>query len=195
MEPASAAAPPAPVNFNEGSSINTNTRDNNNIVWKNVNIINPGQGENVGQIIVRGVEPKEETAKLRFFFNEQGQQFFKYGGHIFLTLEQGLWESWVAGGSKGGNVSPVADKKYTLELLDSEAYIENFALKYREEFRVLVEFDYSHRRFLPYPMFHVAQSSGASFENLNGGVSYQLQSRRPTIIPSILSFLLGTEIK
>ena len=93
-----------PMTFAEGVSINTNTRNNNNIAWRNMNIVNDVMlPEGVSnEVIVRNIS--REFDRLHLGVIDFSKETFLQFGNITLFLEDELLERWFEGGAKSEGI-------------------------------------------------------------------------------------------
>ena len=160
---------PYGMTYPEGSNIYANTKNNNNIVWKNVQINNDipgivspgGTGVGNGAVIVRNVETIPVKIKLGFKVpvEELGNSIFDKGT-IKVNLGTDLFDKWNAGGRVGNGVALAYELRSPRELdpiiggidistpvlvpiltiTNPNAYIGNITLAGREEHTISMEF-------------------------------------------------------
>lgn len=129
-----------PMTFPEGLDVNFNTRFNNNIVWKNVNIVDlvPFQAVPV-EFIVRNV--RADSARLRLRFREpeaqRGDPFVRRG-KLVVTLDDALAERWKVTGQEAEGVKPVDDKTFEVDEVETSITVEAGG---REEYTVVIHFE------------------------------------------------------
>ncbi|WBB75687.1 hypothetical protein O7602_09350 [Micromonospora sp. WMMD1128] len=116
-----------PMTF-EGPDIGTNTRNNNNIAWRNVDSVRLVAG---GPAIVRpfaiGNSLKVET-KNDLVFTQPGEPIQRVGGRVVVDLGPTLFERWQAGGKVGTGVREVG--KNQVEVVEpAKASLGNLVLK------------------------------------------------------------------
>lgn len=133
------AAAPFGMTFPEGAAIGANTKNNNNIAWKNITVVDNLPGPLLASPnLIRNVFDKQVKASLRFANTEEiGASFFDQG-QIIVDLEPKLFERWAAGGRIGKGVQ-VLDRTRLL-IAAPDAAIENIALDPGETFSVEVQF-------------------------------------------------------
>ena len=127
------AVPPYGMAVAEGSSVVANTRNNNNIVWKNVTVVNsiPCAQQDVEQVMVQNILSNQfAPMALRFQVTNKltsatNAQFFQFGT-MDVDLGPALFSEWQAGGSLGSGVTNFAGTM--LRLLSSDANITNITL-------------------------------------------------------------------
>lgn len=124
---------PYGMTFPEGSSVWSNTVDNNNIAWKNViiNNNNPGKFEPFGTTIVRNVEEKANFINLNFASQKDdiGQYLIDFK-RIQLYCSKDFIKRWAEGGKRGKDVILVNDS--VVEILSANATMEHIFLRYNE---------------------------------------------------------------
>jgi hypothetical protein len=145
--------PPAPfgMTFPEGSDINTNTRNNNNIAWKNITVVDDFPGAlKVASILVRNVFRNRVLAGLRFADTQEiGASFFDFG-RIVVDLKPELFKRWREGNGVGRGIEPAtAAGGSTIRIASPEAFIQNIRLEPGEVFSVDVRFELSKGYQLP----------------------------------------------
>ncbi|WFE41035.1 hypothetical protein [Micromonospora sp. WMMD998] len=116
-----------PMTF-EGPDIGTNTRNNNNIAWRNVDSVRLVAG---GPAIVRpfaiGNSLTVET-KNDLVFTQPGESIQRVGGRVVVDLGPTLFERWQAGGKVGTGVREVG--KTQVEVVEpAKASLGNLVLK------------------------------------------------------------------
>ena len=129
--------------FNEQTniSIGVNTKNNNNIAWKNLSVYNLNTTDFVPPtaVFIRGI--KSKTINVRFIdkgFNEQlKNNFFELGGTIQATLDPKLFERAEANGSLKG--VQIIDKNKIL-ITSREASIANLPIDIDETFGITFDF-------------------------------------------------------
>jgi len=126
----------------EVTDVGVNTRNNNNIIWKNLTVIG-GLPESQAEVrdesvIVRNVKTNAQaTTKFRFrLTNKRNQEsFFQYAS-IDVNLGPQLFAKWVQGGQQGQGFQ-VTGISNTLRLLAPNATIDNIELD-PDEWRVFI---------------------------------------------------------
>lgn len=160
------------MTFVEGGSINTNTRNNNNIAWRNMNIVNdfllPEGVSN--QVIVRNISRREDTIALGVIDLSERNTFIDFG-EITLDLGDELLERWIKSGAKGeGIIFDERSRKITLA--SKKAMLYGMVMEAAEEFKVNISF------VAPKPTgqtFHISLTQYDSKLKPVGGVDYLIQ--------------------
>lgn len=116
-----------PMHTIEGTSVYTNVKNNNNIAWKNEEIydINPGDKH---WVYVRNLS--NATATMRLNFSPATDQPYNPNfydmGTMTVTLDDNLYQEWVAGGNVGNNIEDAGNG--TLQITGPGAYIGNITM-------------------------------------------------------------------
>ena len=117
-----------PMTVPETSDINANTRNNNNIVWRNVNVVALG-GDTVTEtvrMLIRDVgRSREQGIYAIAFRTPKGEPSFLNAGEVTVKLDDNLRRVWEAGGSRSTGTKPAGD---ALRVGDG-ATIDNIALR------------------------------------------------------------------
>ena len=167
-----------PMAVAETADIDANTRQNNNIVWRNVNII--------------AAPPDADTVEASFFvqnlsggmfsieFSDSAlfpKQAFIECGRISIRLDEGLHAAWKKGGAKGVGIKEAGDR---IQVTAARGSIDNLQLGRQKKARVLFYFERAKSAIPDKFDFHVVQSilvGGRETERVRktlGGVSYEI---------------------
>lgn len=148
--------PQDPMRFAEGTNISLNTQNNNNIVWRNVNIVNliPGRlggpsltGRAAGgpaqtvEFIFRNVE--ESDVKLNLVFQQDKDETGTVGGFlergaITVELTPEMAEIWAAHGNQGRGIRRIDGQTFMVVEDGGFIYVP---LQGKQEFPVKVTFE------------------------------------------------------
>jgi len=124
---------PYGMTFPEGTSVWANTKDNNNIAWKNIIINNdiPGMVRPFGTSIIRNTVEKTTFIKLNFISrpDDIGQDLSKFKS-IRLFFTKDFIRRWAEGGKRGKDVVLINDS--VIEVTSSNATMEHIFLRYNE---------------------------------------------------------------
>ncbi|MGE5602501.1 MAG: tyrosinase family protein [Nitrososphaerales archaeon] len=135
-----AGAPGFGMTFPEGSDIVANTRNNNDIAWKNVTVVDNFPGAlGIRSLIVRNLFDKDVLTSFRLLSRGGFAGTFLDMGRIFVDLGPELFARWRAGGSVGKGVEAGAENR--IQIFTADAEIQNIALKPGEMFPVDVRFE------------------------------------------------------
>lgn len=126
---------PYGMTFPEGSGVSTNVRNNNNIVWKNVTVVDDIPASRYGEIryslIVRNTDMRAARHNLQFEVNNplNAEDYFKYG-NIDVIAPDAFVENWRLNDSVGANIEPM--DRNTWRIMANDAWIGNIQLAPRE---------------------------------------------------------------
>lgn len=135
---------PYGMTYPEGTGIYTNVKNNNNIVWKNITVVDDFTGPNgpmaAGWVTVRNVERENANIRLNFLTpkKERENPFLRYG-RIYVDLGEKLYERWREGGMVGDGIKMMEGTK--IEVVKFDANISNMKLKPEEMHTIKFEFD------------------------------------------------------
>lgn len=169
---------PFGMTFPEGSSVWSNTVDNNNIAWKNVIINNFVLGLNnpFGTAIIRNTDQAAKFINLNFVSKKDdiGQDLSQFK-RIRLYFTPDFLKSWIEGGKRGKDVVMVNDS--VVELTSSNATMEHIFLRYKEIGPVSLSLKTKKEPVLSadqYFNFDIVQYSEGS-NTPQGGQTYQIK--------------------
>jgi Common central domain of tyrosinase/Bacterial Ig domain len=185
--------PTAPfgMTFPEGTDVYTNTRNNNNIAWKNVTVVDNFPGAlRLSSILVRNVFGQTIQAGLRFA-NTQDEfaSFFNFG-RIFVDLKPELFKRWRQDGQVGQWIRISGDPEFTstIEILSPAAFIQNIRLEPGEVFSVDVRFELFKDYQLPrgvLPKWDLIQTGAPDNPNaILGGQRFDVDFRKIVPLPA-----------
>jgi hypothetical protein len=187
-------APVAPFGMTspEGPDVWVNTKNNNNIVWKNLTVVDavPGlqAGSEAESVIVRNVEPKKQAlVKLGFkLANKRNQDSLFQFGTIDINLGPELFAKWDRGGRQGKGFEVVG--KETLRLFTTEATLENLMLEPEEWHPLGLDFRLVNRPPPKSPALYGLtvtqyQMDDAGNANPVGGQAYEINLNKIPLIP------------
>ncbi len=125
----------------EGASVQTNTKNNNNIAWKNITVVDnfPGALRRTS-ILMRNTAAQTVAAALAFAAErEPGGGTFLDFGRILVDLGPELFARWIQGDSVGTGIEPVGGSVF--EVRSPEALIQGIRLEPEEAFPIEVRFE------------------------------------------------------
>lgn len=154
----------------ETADIGNNTRQSNNIIWRNLNI--------------EAMDPDNDEKKETFYMqsNERSiglkisddalfpKHAFVETGKVFLQLDDRLYAAWKKAGARGTGIK-AGDKE--IEITAAKASIDNIALYTREKIKATLRFVKTKQTISDRYHFTIQQSD-ASGKNVAGGVSYEI---------------------
>jgi hypothetical protein len=139
-----------PFAFTETSNIGANTRNNNNIAWRNTTVVSLMRfiSQN-DEFLVRNISPSAESIDLKLRF--RGGDLIADGGEVLLDLGL-LFGPWIEAGQHGSNIDVVPETT-RVRLLADPATIAGIPLAFgqAENVTMIVSADEP----VPYPgTFH-----------------------------------------
>lgn len=94
--------------FNLGPNTYADTRNNNNVSWRNEHILPIGHGIPFGTIFAVGNVTRERTTNTLVFQDPTGR-FADIGGTLTVDLGPQLFQEWKAAGGRGTGIRVVGD--------------------------------------------------------------------------------------
>jgi hypothetical protein len=131
------------MTYPEINSTGRNTAYNNNIVWKNVTVIDSitdGLGDN--DVIVANTYPEPVLINLRLEapVSELGDTFLDYGD-VVINLEQELFDNWTDNGQQGEGFEIIEPNSLRMLSPDS-TLIAEIPIDANEKFTAYMRFDF-----------------------------------------------------
>lgn len=172
------AQDPLPV---EVADPNVNVRKSNNLVWRNVNVVDlVSFSAFSANMIVRNIETGSAEVKVSFYDRiEPGVvNPFLRRGRITVDLGSALFDLWRRGGMRGGNVAIVGSS--SIQILADGAWIQ-LSMRGREEGTISLRFEDTATGTLQTRtepnVFEVRQTNlRDKVEKVQGGVTYEIES-------------------
>lgn len=170
------AQDPLPV---EVADPNVNVRNSNNLVWRNVNVVNLSSAVSFSaNMIVRNIDTGSAEVKVSFHDRIEPGVLnpFLRRGRITVDLGAALFATWRRSGSVGANVA--IDGSSSIQILGDGAWIQ-LSMRGREEATISVNFEDTATGTLQTRtepnVFEVRQTNIRS-EKVQGGVTYEIES-------------------
>jgi hypothetical protein len=154
----------------ETADINNNTRQSNNIVWRNLNIeaMDADADEKRETFFVQSNEARPISLAV-----SDDALFPKHPfvgtGRVFLRLEEPLYAGWKKGGSKGRGIK-AGDNEIEITLPD--ASIDNIVVETKEKLKATIRFVRTKETIRDKYHFTIRQM-GASGK-VDGGITYEI---------------------
>ncbi len=172
-----------PMTHPETSDINANVRKNNNLVWRNLNIIDLVKDElDIALMIVRnsGKERAAHSLVIRAPRSEAQHSFLREG-QVIAQLDESLTRAWRQGGARGQGFKAVEGG---FLISGDGAVFDNLILDRQQVGRVRLTFrklpTTPKRQYLvdtiQYELTRIGLSSASSGPRLVGGVSYEIHT-------------------
>jgi hypothetical protein len=152
----------------EGAGIDTDVANNNNLAWRNIKVVAPGDTSPPSFFIVRNIGREAEPLALRF---EVPEQLINPAGTIHVTLDDALTRAFRAG--KGTVAGLKSDEKGDFVLTSPKGQITGLQLAPRAEGHVTVRLGPTKRTVQG--DITIVQTSRAG---VDGGVTIRLQGKR-----------------
>ena len=176
-----------PITFTDGSAISEYVRQNNNVVWKNLSVVDVDPSERRG-----GWENDRALGAAVFVGDLLGQggtydvEFTNPATHmgnpvtaeaeVKVTLSPHVWRKWRAGGFQGENIRVVKEARHQILVTGSPARIDNLTFDAWEQNLVHVGFNFLSEKLTGQEEFkyHVIQRDHATNQVL-GGETYTIR--------------------
>lgn len=159
-----------PIAHAETTDINNNTRQNNNIIWRNLNIeaMDPDADEKSETFYMQSKESKPISLKFHDDFQFPRHPFV-HSGRITIALDKALFEQWKHAGSKGMGIRV---NQSEIEIIAPDASIENLILPAGKKIATNIRFTKSKTTISDRYVYTVEQMD--SNNKIKGGVSYEI---------------------
>lgn len=177
---------PYGMTFAEGSNLGTNVRNNNNIVWKNITIVDDvAEGGRLAWVTVGNISTSEATAKFIFAVpKEKGEESIFKWGKVTIDLGTKLFKKWQDGNKAGEGVNAIDDRQ--IQILKSGAWIGNMDFDAQEFQTIKVRFEPFEQ--LPkaptvFKLDLIQYETDIDTEELVGGQTFVLKSKVEEVTP------------
>ena len=183
-------AAPFGMDFPETTDVNSNTKNNNKIVWKNETVVDDIPGPMmIKSILLRNIFDEPVQVGLRFVETQTTGGSFLKQGRMFVDLKPQLFERWRQGGAAGRGIKAAGEEKTgRIEILSSDASIRNIRINPNETFSVSVEFvlskDYSPRQGSPAQIDLIQLGAPGNPDKIVGGQRFTLDLSKLVLVKS-----------
>lgn len=163
-----------PMTTPEGSDIGANVRANNNIVWRNLNIV--ALDDDGDSHVALNVAGNRKSKLARLSFTDETlfpRPKFTSNGQVYVSIDEKLWGFWKAGGSITSGLQHVNGT--TFALTSSNAWLDRIPLPHDYQGIIKVYFKKSDQTVpgkYRFAVRHHKMDSGVP--ELLGGVDYDL---------------------
>ena len=132
---------------NEQNNVNigVNAKNNNNIIWKNVNVYNSIATDDPSlNLYVRGIDPESNFVNIRFIdkgmdqFDQVEKPFLDFG-FIEIGLQEELFHRMLEAGSLEGEGIEIVDQN-VVRIRSNKAVFKHVPLGYKERFTMTFNF-------------------------------------------------------
>ncbi len=117
-----------PMTFLETSNLANNVRYNNNIAWKNVNVIDAGPHTSPrGRMAVGnlgGAESRVFSINFNTFLSEEGVNILEEA-EVYVKLQENLWDIWADGNFASQSIQIVDEENKRIRVLEDNARLLN----------------------------------------------------------------------
>jgi len=170
----------------EGTSVNTNTRNNDNIVWKNVTVVDDFAGAlGIASVLIRN--PARTLARTRLLFRvPRDQRFVAFSEFGRFTVDLGeLGRLWEAAQGRSQGIERLGDGR--VEVFGDEAFIDGIPLEPGATYSVDTRFELD--RDYPPPAGRVAAwdliqvGTPDDPNEIVGGQRFTLDFNQLTLVP------------
>ncbi|OQX06754.1 MAG: hypothetical protein BWK80_50345, partial [Desulfobacteraceae bacterium IS3] len=164
-----------PMTFPEGNNLIVNTVQNNNIAWRNFNVVNL-VSKVADKYTVKVGNPADAPVAIELLFDEKEELLQNDGAKTIVDLGATLFQRWQESGGKGENLKVLSGTE--VQLSATPAKFIGIPLNVGEEFPITMRVD----AFKPMPGAGTSREyhfSAQEFINgeLIGGVDYTIITR------------------
>jgi hypothetical protein len=162
----------------EGSNIGTNVRQNNNIVWRNLNVVDlESDADSKVVMNIRGAVARKASQIVFEETTRFPRPRFTDTGEVLITVDRALLRHWQASGGKSTGLRAIDGGAF--EMTADRASLDDVVLPrdYRGQITVIFrKADQTPRTRFDFSVKHYAGDSRQGA--LLGGVDYELARRR-----------------
>jgi hypothetical protein len=157
----------------ETSDINANTRQNNNIVWRNLNIVDLSADDEVDvDVMVRGAEKNMATDLVFFDHAKFPKKTFFETGVVYVIVDKTIMEAWRKSGAKSKGIKVEGDR---FIITENGATLYNLRLIAGKEYKVKIVFRRTASTISDKFTVEIRQYSTKRLNRiLTGGVGYEI---------------------
>lgn len=114
------------MTFKEGSNVAFNTRNNNNIAYKNATILDKSTAPLEGSVFTGSLGNENPiTADIRFYTTTPEDGRIWEDAEVRVALDSELWNRWQQGGGEAVNVEIIDEEDHLLQLDGNNARLNN----------------------------------------------------------------------
>jgi len=122
-----------PMTFTEGANAALNTRNNNNIAYKNATVINVAGRPSTGSIVIGNIGNSTSlTSDIEFFTNTIEDDNLWQDAEVRLELSQDLWNLWQNSGAQFDDVRVLDPAQRLILLTANNTSLNNIAMQSNE---------------------------------------------------------------
>lgn len=162
-----------PMAVPEGADIGVNVRANNNLVWRNLNVIDLGADESADASFLVGNPDRQRRMDASLVVRSpEGRPAFAVEGRLSLSLDGVLSRAWAEGGERSFGIERIGD---TLVVAAEHAGLEGLVLPPGAQGRIRVRFEKLDTT--PKAEFEIDFTQLRDGKIVVGGVSYEIDTR------------------
>ncbi len=160
----------------ETSDLWANVKNNNNIAWKNISVVDeqPGGGR-MESMLVGAVENVERTRLVFVSRDPKGRSVFDWG-RVLVRLDKSLRDAWERGGGETSGIKEVWDDEFLVS--ESGGFFDSFAFEPGLPYRLDVQFIPRSRRVHHSGLLSLDVEQRAD-ERVIGGVRFEFVVTAP----------------
>ena len=176
-----------PMVYPETSDLGSNVQNNNNIIWKNISVVNinpndrynttPEENYLVGaSILIGDAEGMGGTYDLEFFNSSSYVEHpLTEEAEVKITLDNPVWEKWAANGFQSKSIEILNETKKQVLVKGNPAILKNLSFEPNERNLMNVSFNFLIEKRSSQSNFHyeVIQRNSKSRE-IVGGEEYNI---------------------
>jgi len=168
-----------PMTHAETAELESNVRNNNNLVWRNLNVIDLSANQSAdADFEVRPPDGQETPTSIALHVNRPFEVADLGRVRIALVLDETLFAAWRRGGTRAKGFRQDGSE---LVLEGNDAVLENIALGHGAIGRLKVRFQRTDGPARPEFIVDVVQLTAAGAARPVGGVSYMIRTKRAPV--------------
>ncbi len=178
-----------PIVFTNGSDLNQYVRENNNVVWKNLSVVDLDPNNIIGgggwtddklvgaTVLVGDAWGNGETYDLEF----SNPTYYRGNpvtaeAEVKITLSPAVWDKWIAGGSQAENLQIVREEKHQVLITGNPAKLKNLTFAANEQNLINVGFNFLAKQLSGQALFDYQVIQRKSSDNsVVGGETYHIK--------------------
>ncbi|MBU1937253.1 zinc metalloprotease [bacterium] len=165
-----------PMTFPEGPNLNTNVKNNNNIVWKNITIVNEeADRHRVAWTTIGNFTNRISPAKFHFTISKDKAEKSAFEwGKVIVDLGEKLYAKWQSGGSAGNAIKDIGRGR--IEILRPGAWIGNIKLEPKEMHNISIRIEPLKDRQIGNNVFNLDIVQLQEEDQIVGGVTFLIKA-------------------
>ncbi len=136
-----ATTSPFGMTFVEGANVSDNTRNNNNIAWKNLTVVDSFAGALAfSSVLIRNVFTVRVPTTLRLVARGGGfEPTFLDFGRAYLNIGPKLYDAWLAGGGNGQGIESLGQGRF--QIFSPDAFLAGIVVEPQQAEPVEVQYE------------------------------------------------------